>query len=105
MNEQAIKSFKDLNISVPDQQKVFFTGDKIKIRKILDRQIVVLDYKISDSKYTDKCLQMQIAMGETKHVVFTGSKNLLDVIQEIPKEGFPFRTIIEEKADNSFVFT
>jgi len=73
--------------------------------KILNRSIVILDYKITDSRYEGKCLNLQISLGATRHVVFTGSKPLTDTIQKIPPESFPFVTVIEEKDDGSFRFT
>lgn len=89
-----MKNFKDLGIKSDLQS---FTGDKIKMSKILNREVTVIDYKIEDSKYGpggSKCLYMQIAIGEVKHVVFTGSKPLMDTILKIPKPDFPFKTTI-----------
>lgn len=72
-------------------------GDKINIKKILNREITVHDFRIEDSKYGNggsKCLYLQISLNSTKHVVFIGSKNLIDTIQQVPKEDFPFITTI-----------
>ena len=81
-----------------------FTGEKIKVKKILNTEITVLDFKIEDSKYEGKCLYLQIQKGETKHVVFTSSKYLIQVIEQIKKEQFPFETTIIEN-DERFEFT
>lgn len=81
-----------------------FTGEKIKVKKILNTEITVLDFKIEDSKYEGKCLYLQIQKGETKHVVFTSSKYLIQVIEQIKKEQFPFQTTIIEN-DERFEFT
>jgi hypothetical protein len=89
-----MKQFKEFGIK-PKQQG--FTGDKIKMSKVLNREIVVLDYKIEDSKYGNgagKCLYLQIEINDTKHVMFTGSKSLIDMIDQVPKSNFPFRTTI-----------
>ena len=94
-----MKSFRDLGIQNTQQG---FIGDKIKINKILNRQVVVNDYKIENSKYekgSGKCLHMQISIGETKHVVFTGSKRLMDTLELIPKTDFPFSTTIVKEND------
>lgn len=99
-----MKTFKDLGIAKTQQG---FIGDKIKISKILNREVVVLDYKIENSKYekgNGKCLHLQIAIGETKHVVFTGSKPLMDTIALVPKPDFPFKTTII-KENEWFEFT
>lgn len=84
-----------------------FTGDKIKIERILNREIVIHDYRITDSKYNDgkgKCLHLQIEIGGIKHVVFTGSAALLEIVQQIPQSGFPFITTIIKDNDR-FEFT
>lgn len=95
-----MKRFKDFGIKLSTK---VFVGDKIKVKRILNVEIVVHDFKIVDSKYTDsgndKCLYLQITMGETKHVVFTGSIYLMEEIQLVPAEEFPFTTTIVEDND------
>jgi hypothetical protein len=84
-----------------------FTGDKIKIERILNREIKVLDYKIEKSRYdkgNGKCLYLQIQLGEQKHVVFTGSIALMDVIAQVDKSNLPFATTII-KDNERFQFT
>ncbi|PQJ09520.1 hypothetical protein CJD36_019980 [Flavipsychrobacter stenotrophus] len=97
-----MKTFSELNIK---SEREHFTGDKVKIGKVLNKQIVVHDYKIQNSKYTDKCLHLQIEVNNSKHVVFTGSKHLIDVIQKVSKDNFPISTTIVENDDGSFQFT
>lgn len=92
-----MKNFKDFGIKTESNS---FTGDKIKISKILNRQITVHNYKIEDSKHNaGKCLNLQIELNGTKHVVFTGSVVLADQIIKIPEDGLPFSTIIVEEND------
>lgn len=86
-----MKRFKDFGIKTDHKG---FVGDKIKISKILNREIIVHAYKIEDSKYQGKRLDMQIQIGDTMHVLWTGSGVLMGVIQKIPKESFPFLTTI-----------
>jgi hypothetical protein len=86
-----------------------FEGDKIKMSKILNREIIVHDFKIEDSKVfkdrgSGKCLHLQISLNDEKHIVFTGSSYLIEVIQQIPMEGFPFTTTII-KDNDSFRFS
>lgn len=92
-----MKKWKDFNIT-PQHQA--FVGDKIKMSKILNRKISVLDYKIVDSNYSDKgsgkCLHLQISLADNKHVVFTGSKTLIEQIQQVSKNDLPFETTIIE---------
>ena len=96
-----MNSFSQFNIKIPDNG---FEGEKIKIAKILNREIVVYAFKITDSRVfkdrgTGKCLQLQISFNNEKHVVFTSSSGLIETIQQVPQNGFPFTTIIIEEND------
>jgi hypothetical protein len=91
-----MKQFKDFSIK-PAQQG--FIGDKIKITKVLNKKIAVHDYKVENSKYEGECLHLQISIGETKHVLFTGSMVLMDAIEQIPKNELPFTTTIVQDND------
>jgi hypothetical protein len=92
-----MKSFKDFGIKPATKGLV---GDKIKIEKILNRQITVHDFKIEPSKHNQgECLHMQIQVGEEMRVVFTGSGVLIQEIREVPKEEFPFVTTIVKEND------
>lgn len=102
-----MNNFKDFNIKISQSKK--FEGNKIKISKILNREIIVHDFKIDDSKIfttngNEKCLQLQISFGNTKHVMFTGSNFLIETIKQIPSDGFPFATTIIED-NNRFIFS
>lgn len=99
-----MNAFKDFQIT---SSRVAFTGDKIKIDRILNREIVVHDYKIEKSKFekaSGKCLFLQIEIGQTKHVVFTGSTGLMDQIEKVPRDKLPFKTTIV-KENERFEFT
>jgi hypothetical protein len=82
-----------------------FEGNKIKISKIINKQIVVHDFKIEDSKvFKGKCLHLQISVNNEKHIIFTSSTGLIEAIQQVPNEGFPFSaTIIEENDRFKFI--
>jgi hypothetical protein len=92
--------FSDLGIK-PTQKRL--VGDKIKIAKILNREILVRDYRLEDSKYgknrSGKCLYLQIEIDGVKHIVFTGSDVLIDMISQIPKEKFPILTTIIKEGE------
>lgn len=96
-----MKAFKDLGIK---SESKGFVGDKIKISKILNREIVVSEYKVVESNYKGKCLHLQIAIGENRHVVFTGSNNLIEQISKVEKADFPFTTTIVME-DERYEFT
>lgn len=93
-------SFKDFGIVSKNKG---FEGDKIRMDKILNRQIVVENFKIDESKFKDKgsgkLLTIQIIIDNTKRIVFTGSLNLMDMIQQVPNDKFPFMTTIVKEND------
>lgn len=90
-----MKSFSQLGVKT-DLQEVF-TGEKIKIGRVINREIIVHDFRIEPSKFSGQCLYLQIEIDGAKRVVFTGSQGLLQVIQKIPKTEFPFTTTIVEE--------
>jgi hypothetical protein len=101
-----MNSFSQFNIAASSKN---FEGDKIKMSKILNREIVVHAFKIEDSKVfkdrgTGKCLHLQISFNNEKHIVFTGSTGLIEVIEQIPASGFPFSTTIKQENER-YLFT
>lgn len=101
-----MKKFSELGIQSVIQGSL--TGDKIKIDRILNREITICDFQIKDSKFADKgngkCLYIQIEIDGGKRVIFTGSVVLMDTIQKVNKEDFPFITKIVKENDR-FEFT
>ena len=96
-----MNKFSEFNINTSSKG---FEGDKIKIAKILGREIIVHYFKIEDSKCfkdrgTGKCLHLQISLNDEKYIVFTGSSGLIEAIQLVPENKFPFSTIIIQKND------
>jgi len=101
-----MKNFSQFNIQ---QTTKGFEGDKIKMSKILNREIVVHYFKIEDSKVfkekgSGKCLQLQISFNNEKYIIFTGASGLIEVIQKIPENGFPFTTTIIQENER-FLFS
>ena len=96
------KRFKDFNIKA---ELSSFTGDKIKIEKILNTEITVLGFKTEDSKVKKgtKLLTLQIEKQGVKHILFTGSTILLQMIEKVHPDSFPFTTtIIKESGHLEF---
>lgn len=95
-----MKKFSDFNVSVP----IPMTGEKIKISKILNTSIVLLDYKLQDSKFpknkSGKCLQIQIKIENETRVVFTGSDILIAQIEQIPKTELPIECKIVQQGEH-----
>lgn len=88
-----MNKFSDLNIKPKTN---IFTGDKIKIGKLLNIEIQVLQFKIEKSKVKEgtELLTLQIKKKDETHIVFTGSRVLIDQINQVPKEKIPFITTI-----------
>lgn len=92
-------AFKDLGIK-PELST--FTGDKIKIDKILNAQITILGYKIEPSKVKPGTMMMtlQLEKATIKHVLFTGSTILMQMIEKVPKDKIPFTTTIIKESEH-----
>jgi hypothetical protein len=100
--------FSQFDIKPPER---VLEGDKIKISRILNREVVVHRYRLTDSKVksfqekgSGKCLQLQVSFNNEMHVVFTSGRALIETIEQIPEDKFPFATTIID--DNGmFKFT
>jgi len=75
-------------------------GKKITIEEILGREIIVLRYRISDTKYVDaknpKCLTVQFVFSELPNehrVFFTGASVLMSQLEN-NKDKLPFISVI-----------
>ena len=101
-----MNNFNQFNIKIT---KKGFEGDKIKMSKILNREIIVHDFKLEDSKVfkdrgSGKCLHLQISFNNEMHIVFTGASGLIEMIEQVPKDKFPFTTTIIQDNER-FKFT
>lgn len=87
-----MKKFSEFNITITNN---VFTGDKIKITKVLNREITVHAFKLEPSKhFKNECLHLQIELKEEKYVLFTGSTKLIEQIKQVPVDAYPFQTTI-----------
>jgi hypothetical protein len=91
-----MKKFSEFGIEPP---VAGFSGDKIKISKILNRKIAVHDFKVEDSKFNGERLTLSIEVDDERRVVFTGSRALLDNAKKINRDNLPFETTIVENND------
>lgn len=100
-----MNSFRDLNIQ---DEATAFTGAKVGIDVILNKEIIIHDYLIKESRYKEKgngkCLYLQIELNGEKRVLFTGSGRLMQTIEKIDKSKLPIKTTII-KEFNSLKFT
>lgn len=85
-------------------------GTKVKIEDILNKEILILGYKLRDSKYPNSnsrdCATVQFSIPDTpgeKYIFFTGSSVLRDQLEEY-KEQLPFYTTVK-KIDRYYSFT
>lgn len=89
------------------EEPELLNGSKLKIEEILNKEILIMGFKISDSKFSKsnnpKCLTLQFELDDKKHVIFTGSSVLVNQIEKY-KDEIPFLTIIE-KVDKYYSFT
>lgn len=92
-----IKSFKELGISTPEPRS--FIGEKIPVKKVIGKQIIIHDFKVVPSNYSGNRLDLQISLNDDKRVIFTSSSYLSETMKQIPKDAFPFTTIIIEEND------
>lgn len=94
INEMNEKRFGDLCIAVEVNT---LTGEKIKIVKVIGKEILVKDFKVTESKYkkTTHCLTIQFELGGENKVIFTGSTMLKKQLEQVNKEDFPFIATIE----------
>lgn len=82
-----------------------FEGDKKKIEDILNQEILILDFKVKESKQRKdtEYATIQFRMQDTTYIIFTGSNVLIDQLNKY-SGNIPFHTIIK-KIDKYFTFT
>ena len=86
-----------------------FDGRKVNFAELFNVPIVVKDYRIEESKFTGKNrsnnrLQISIIFNNDDCIAFSASDNLMEMINKVPKDCFPFETVIK-KHDKRFEFT
>ena len=93
-----MNKFSEFDIKAPEKG---FEGDKIRIERVLNREISVLAYKIQESKIDEfkekgasMCLHLQISLNGVMYVIFTSSVYLMIDIKQVPEDKFPFLTTI-----------
>ena len=73
-----------------------FSGDKIKVANVLNRQIIVNRYDVRPSQYKQgkECLYLQLTLDNVNRVLFVGSATLINTLRQIPESAFPFTATI-----------
>lgn len=82
-----------------------FEGEKKKIKEVLDCEILVLDYKVNESKQKQgtQYATIQFKQEESFHVLFTGSSILIEQLEKY-KDNLPFYATIK-KITKYYTFT
>jgi len=79
------------------EEEVALEGEKKKIDEILNTEILLIGFRIGDSKHykNRKYLTLQFENGGTKHIFFTSSGVLIKQIQKY-EDKMPFLTTIKK---------
>ena len=74
-----------------------FEGDKKKLDDILNQEILILDFKVKDSKQRigSKYITIQFREGDKTFIVFTGSMVLTNQLEKY-EDSLPFYTTIKK---------
>lgn len=90
------------------RDKLPMPGTKLRLDQILNREILVTDFRITKSKHHpgQDCLQIQFLMNQDEddvYVAFTGSSVLMDQILSVG-DNMPFRATVV-KIDRYYSFS
>lgn len=82
-----------------------FAGDKKKINDILNQKILILDFKIKDSKQRSNTsyATIQFKLNDLKYIFFSGSNVIIEQLSKY-KDNLPFYTTII-KIDRYYTFS
>lgn len=78
-------------------EKQVLSGDKINLTNILDKEILITDFRVSKSKFNERnYITIQFIDGGVTFVTFTGSEVLINQLEKY-KSKVPFYTTIVKK--------
>ena len=85
-----------------------FESEKVRVDSLLNKEIIIVKYKVRSSKYKDKCrncatVQFKESEEDSNKVFFTGSEVLIDMLEKY-KEELPFIATIR-KIDRYYTFS
>jgi hypothetical protein len=82
-----------------------FDGDKKKIDEILNKEILVIDFKVKDSKHHNNTqyVTIQFKIGADTFIMFNGSRVLAEQLEKY-KDNIPFYTVIK-RIDKYYTFS
>ena len=89
------------------QEEPCMDGEKVKLKDIVGKEILIKAFRIRTSKYkksnSEQCLTIQFEQNEQNFVFFTRSAILMEQIEKYKKE-LPFFTIIKQ-VDKYYTFS
>jgi hypothetical protein len=87
------------------EESKIFEGEKKKIEEILNKEILVLDFKLKESKHHQdtQYLTLQFKENDTTFILFNGSRVLADQLEKY-KDNLPFYATIK-KIDKYYTFS
>ena len=78
------------------KDEVALDGEKIKLKDILNQEILILRYSIHKSKFKDEnYLTIQFEKDTKRYIIFTGSCVLMDQIEKYADK-IPFLAVIRD---------
>lgn len=82
-----------------------FEGEKKKTEDILNKEILIIGFKLKDSKHhkDSQYITIQFKLGDETFITFNGSKVLSEQLEKY-KDNLPFFTTIK-KINNYYTFT
>lgn len=89
------------------QEQIPMPGQKKHLDEILNKEILVIDFKVKKSKRREgtECLQLQFILNGEVYVLFSGSSVLIDQIKVAhEKNTIPFYTTVV-KIDKYYSFS
>jgi hypothetical protein len=95
-----IRSQRKLRFSDFADEPEVLDGDKIPIERVLNKEIEIIGYRVTSSKYpknkSGKCLTLQFTADDgERHILFTGSDVLIEQTERYG-EKIPFLAVIKK---------
>jgi len=81
-------------------------GEHIKIDQLLNVNIIVEGFQVVPSKFKEKGprLDLQLIYKDVQRMTWVSSKSLIEMIEQVPKNGFPFKAKIVKEDSGRLVF-
>lgn len=90
-----MKRFSELNVDVQDDMKIF-ECPQVSITEIINCEIQIIEF-LTDvrTRHGDGRYLVRFIKNDKEGKFFTNSKNIKNTLEAVPKEEFPFLTVIK----------